>query len=80
MPLVTVDLNPGRSKERKQQMVEAITDIMVDIGGASRDHCWVIFREVAYEDWGIQGHLTSSEHFAQQRKSYEERVKQPTKR
>jgi 4-oxalocrotonate tautomerase len=75
MPLVTIELMPGRSPERKKQLVKAITDLMVDIGGSAREHCWVIFRETPGENWGIGGHLVSSDHFKEAVRAYDERMK-----
>jgi 4-oxalocrotonate tautomerase family enzyme len=47
MPLVTVEFLPGRSREAKEKLVKAITDAMVEIGGGTREHCWVIIRETS---------------------------------
>jgi 4-oxalocrotonate tautomerase family enzyme len=74
MPLVTVEFLPGRSKETKEKLVKAITDAMVDIGGGTRDHCWVIIRETPAENWSIGGHLVSSEAFADVMKAYNKRM------
>jgi len=73
MPLVTVEFLPGRSTETKEKLVKAITDAMVDIGGGTRDHCWVIIRETPAENWSIGGNLVSSEAFAGVMKAYKER-------
>ena len=75
MPLVTIEWMPGRSLQRREQIVKAITDVMVELGGSMREHCWVIFRETAGENWGIGGHLVSSEHFEGAVKAYEERMR-----
>jgi 4-oxalocrotonate tautomerase len=76
MPLVTVEFLPGRSPEIKKKLVQAITDAMVDIGGGTRDHCWVIFRETSAENWAIGGHLVSSEAFAEVMKAYKDRMQE----
>jgi len=74
MPLVTVEFLPGRSKETKAKLVKALTDAMVEIGGGTRDHCWVIIRETEAENWAIGGHLVSSEAFAEVMKAYKGRM------
>jgi phenylpyruvate tautomerase PptA (4-oxalocrotonate tautomerase family) len=48
---------------------------MVEIAGGTRDHCWVIIRETAAENWAIGGHLVSSEAFADTMNAYKERMK-----
>jgi 4-oxalocrotonate tautomerase len=75
MPLVTIEFLPGRSKEVKEKLVKAITDSMVEIGGGTRDHCWVIFRETPADNWAIGGHLVSSEEFAGVMKAFQERMR-----
>ena len=74
MPIVTVDFLPGRSKETKQRLAQAITNAMVDIAGGTRDHCWVLFRETSTDNWAIGGDLLSSEAFAETVKAYNQRV------
>jgi 4-oxalocrotonate tautomerase len=75
MPLVTVEFLPGRSQQAKEKLVKAITDAVVEIGGGTRDHCWVIFRETPAENWAIGGHMVSSEAFADTMKAYKERMR-----
>ena len=75
MPLVTVEMLPGRSKETKEKMAQAIAEVMVNVGGGSREHCWVIFRETTGDNWAIGGDLLSSEAFSAKVSAYKERVK-----
>jgi 4-oxalocrotonate tautomerase len=75
MPLVTIEFLPGRSQEVKEKLVQAITDAMVEIGGGTRDHCWVLFRETSAENWAIGGHLVSSAAFADTMKAYKQRTR-----
>ncbi|MDP2937581.1 MAG: 2-hydroxymuconate tautomerase [Dehalococcoidia bacterium] len=58
MPIIRVEMFPGRTKEQKAKLAEAITQVMVDIGGAPRDHTWVVFREEPKENWAIGGKLS----------------------
>ena len=71
----TVEFLPGRNKETKERMAKAIADVMVEIGGGSREHCCVIFRETSGDNWAIGGDLLSSEAFASKIAAYKERVK-----
>ena len=74
MPLVTVEMLPGRSDETKARMAEAITKAMNEIGGGSREHCWVIFRETTSNNWSIGGNMLNSEAFASTMSAYKNRV------
>ena len=55
MPVVRVSFYEGRSKEKKRQIAEIITDALVRVGGSQRDSVNVIFDNVAKEDWVIGG-------------------------
>lgn len=55
MPVVTVQLWPGRTKEQKRKLVKAITQAMVDHAGAKPTNLHVILQEVPKEDWALAG-------------------------
>ena len=76
MPLVTIEMLPGRSNETKAKMAKAVADVMVEVGGGSREHCWVVFRETTGDNWAIGGDMLSSEAFAAKVASYKKRVSQ----
>ena len=57
MPVVTVDLWPGRSVNQKRRLVEAITAAMVEHDGAGSEHLHVIIHDVAKDSWGRDGRL-----------------------
>jgi len=57
MPVVTVDLWPGRSVNQKRRLVAAITEAMVEHAGAGSEHLHVIIHDVAKESWGRDGRL-----------------------
>ena len=57
MPVVTVQMWPGRTLDQKRALVRAITDAMVQHAGAKPDHLHVILQEVPREDWGRAGVL-----------------------
>ncbi len=57
MPVVTVDLWPGRSVNPKRRLVEAITAAMVEHAGAGSEHLHVIIHDVAKDSWGRDGRL-----------------------
>ena len=55
MPVVHVAFYEGRSKEKKREIAERITDALVSIGGSTRSGVHVIFDNVARENWIIGG-------------------------
>jgi len=57
MPVVTVDLWPGRSVNQKRRLVAAITEAMVEHAGAGSEHLHVIIHDVAKDSWGRDGRL-----------------------
>lgn len=61
MPIVRVEMWPGRTHEQKQELAKAITDAVVNIGKAPADATFVIFEDVAKENWAQAGTLASDE-------------------
>ncbi len=55
MPVVTVQMWTGRSREQKRALVRAITDAMEQHAGAKPANLHVIIQEVPKEDWGLAG-------------------------
>jgi len=74
MPIVTIELLPGRSEETKGRIAEAITKVLTELAGGSREHCLVLFREVSADNWAIGGSLVSSPSFAKTLQSYKDRA------
>ena len=57
MPVVMVDWVSGRTKDQKANVAKAITEAMSEIGNASPDRIYVVFRDVPKEDWATGGVL-----------------------
>ncbi len=57
MPVVTVQMWTGRTREQKRKLVRAITDAMVEHAGAKPTTLHVILQEVPKEDWALAGVL-----------------------
>lgn len=53
MPVVTVQMWPGRTKAQKRALVRAITDAMVQHADAKPTSLHVIIQEVPREDWAL---------------------------
>jgi 4-oxalocrotonate tautomerase len=60
MPVIHVEMWPGRTHTQKKQLAKAITDAMVDIAKTTPEATIVIFDDVPKENWA-QGGLLSSE-------------------
>ena len=59
MPVVTIQLLSGRSKEQKTKIAKVVTDALVDIAGARPQGVQVIFDDVEKDDWANAGVLMS---------------------
>lgn len=59
MPIVRVELWPGRTKEQKKDLAKAITDAVENVMGTAPDRTTVIFNEVSKDDWAQGGKLAS---------------------
>lgn len=60
MPVVTIQMFPGRSSVMKEFLARAVADAAAEIAGTSREGVHVIFDDVAQEDWAIGPRLASS--------------------
>jgi len=74
MPIVRIELLPGRSTETKAKIASAITEVLIKEGGGSREHCIVLFEETTPDNWAIGGNLVSSPAFAETMRAYKERT------
>ena len=59
MPIVTVQLFPGRTVEQKRELAKAITDDVVNIANTTADATHVIFNDVSQDNWAEAGVLMS---------------------
>ncbi|HKZ72730.1 MAG TPA: 4-oxalocrotonate tautomerase family protein [Steroidobacteraceae bacterium] len=57
MPVVTIQMWPGRSVEQKRRLVKAITAAMVEHADAKPDGLHVIIQEIPQDSWGRAGVL-----------------------
>ncbi len=55
MPLLRVEMWPGRSQEAKRKLAGELTDVIVENFGCPRQAVTIIFTEVPKEDWVIGG-------------------------
>ena len=59
MPIVRVEMWPGRTASQKRELARVITDAMVSIAQTTADATIVIFEDIAREDWAQGGKLAS---------------------
>jgi len=59
MPVIHVEMWPGRTHAQKQELARAITDAMVKIANTTPEATIVIFDDVAKENWAQAGVLAS---------------------
>lgn len=57
MPYIKIEMNEGRTPEQKAALARAITDAMVEHAGAKRESVWIVFDDVARQNWAISGEL-----------------------
>jgi len=59
MPIVRVEMWPGRTVAQKRELARVITEAVVSIAQTTADATIVIFEDVAREDWAQAGKLAS---------------------
>ncbi|WP_439814885.1 2-hydroxymuconate tautomerase [Zavarzinia sp. CC-PAN008] len=59
MPMIRVEMYPGRTQDQKRALVKALTDAFVATAGATPDAVQVVLTEVAPSDWAVAGILAS---------------------
>jgi 4-oxalocrotonate tautomerase family enzyme len=53
MPFVHIHWYEGRSDEQKREIARRIEAVLIEVAGASPDHCWVKFSDSARSDFLI---------------------------
>lgn len=59
MPVIHVEMWPGRTHAQKKELARVITQAMVDIAKTTPEATIVIFDDVAKENWAQAGVLSS---------------------
>lgn len=62
MPMITVQMFPGRTAEEKSALAGRLTDAFLETcgrPGQSRESVWVVIDEVPREHWAVGGSLGS---------------------
>ena len=61
MPIVRIEMWPGRTHAQKAELARVITDAVVTIGHTTPEATLVIFEDVAKENWAEGGVLASDQ-------------------
>ena len=59
MPVVRVEMWPGRTQSQKAELARVITEAVVTIAHTTPESTTVIFQDVPKENWAIGGVLAS---------------------
>mgnify|MGYP001421001251 FL=1 len=59
MPIVRIDMWPGRTHQQKADLAKIITDAMVEIAKTTPEATTIVFQDIPKENWAESGVLTS---------------------
>ena len=59
MPIIRVEMFPGRTVEQKRALVKELTDAFVRTAGGKPDSVFVVLDDVDKHNWGSGGELCS---------------------
>lgn len=59
MPMIRVEMFPGRSEQQKRDLVRELTDAFVRTAGGVPDQIHVVIEEVPPGHWAVAGELLS---------------------
>ncbi len=61
MPIIRVEMFPGRTTDQKRDLARELTDGFVRACGGPGDRLHVVISEVERENWGVGGELMADE-------------------
>ena len=61
MPIVRIEMWPGRTPAQKRELARVITDAMVNIAQTTADATIVVFEDVERGNWAQGGKLASED-------------------
>ena len=59
MPIIRIEMWPGRTHAQKAELARLITEAMVTVAGTTPQATIIIFEDVPKENWAVGGVLTS---------------------
>jgi len=57
MPVISVEMFEGRTREQKAAFAKAVSDAAQEILKTSPEHVWMIFKEYPKSEWAMGGRL-----------------------
>lgn len=61
MPIIRIEMWPGRTTAQKREMARAITEVVCNIAHTTPDHTTIVFQDVSKDDWAHAGRLASED-------------------
>ncbi|MDP3767177.1 MAG: tautomerase family protein [Dehalococcoidia bacterium] len=61
MPIVRVEMWPGRTQAQKRELARQITEVVCNVAQTTPDATIVVFQDVAKENWARAGRLASED-------------------
>jgi len=55
MPLISISMYPGRTKEQKEEFAKAVTKAAVDILKTKPEHVIILYDEKSRDNWYVSG-------------------------
>ncbi|HTJ66760.1 MAG TPA: 2-hydroxymuconate tautomerase [Actinospica sp.] len=59
MPMIKVQMFPGRTADQKEALVKEMTEVIVRTCNAEQEDVWIIIEEVEREHWALGGIMYS---------------------
>jgi 4-oxalocrotonate tautomerase len=60
MPYINLQVTQGVTRAQKAQIVAEMTDTLVRVLGKRPEHTHIVIQEIATDDWGFAGELTTT--------------------
>lgn len=59
MPVIRIEMFPGRTDEQKRNLARRVTDAFVEAAGGKPESVHVLISEIAQDHWAVGGELCS---------------------
>ena len=61
MPIVRIEMWPGRSHAQKAELAKVITEAMVSIANTTPESTIIVFEDIPKDNWAQSGSLASDQ-------------------
>jgi 4-oxalocrotonate tautomerase len=61
MPIVRVEMWPGRTQAQKRELARQITEVVCNVAQTTPEATIIVFEDVAKENWAQGGRLASED-------------------